>query len=174
LTQPNFVDATLKQGGTSKDTIETVYKFLAEEKPTSFTDCVAWARLKFEELFSNNIRQLLFNFPPDATTSSGQPFWSGPKRAPTPLVFDVNNRAHLDFIIDAANLHAFNYGIKGEESDDYFRKELASIIVPEFKPKEGVKIQVQENENVENDNNGKRLKIGSLKYTNITIIFFFF
>jgi ubiquitin-activating enzyme E1 len=152
LTQPNFVDATLKQGGTSKDTIETVYKFLAEEKPTSFTDCVAWARLKFEELFSNNIRQLLFNFPPDATTSSGQPFWSGPKRAPTPLVFDVNNRAHLDFVIDAANLHAFNYGIKGEESDDYFRKELASIIVPEFKPKEGVKIQVQENENMDTDN----------------------
>ncbi|CAO3647182.1 unnamed protein product [Mucor fragilis] len=157
LTQPNFVEATLKQGGTSKDTIETVYNCLTTDKPSSFADCVAWARFKFEDLFSNNIRQLLFNFPPDAVTSTGQRFWSGPKRAPTPLTFDVDNRAHLDFIIDAANLHAFNYGLKEETSDAYFRKELANIIVPEFKPKEGVKIQVQENETVDNDSGSDSL-----------------
>jgi ubiquitin-activating enzyme E1 len=157
LTQPNFVDATLKQGGTARDTIETVSNYLIADKPANFADCVAWARFKFEDLFSNTIRQLLFNFPPDAVTSTGQMFWSGPKRAPTPLVFDVDNRAHLDFVIDAANLYAFNYGIKGENEDAYFRRELDSIIVPEFKPKEGVKIQVQENETVENDNGNDSL-----------------
>ncbi|CEP19174.1 hypothetical protein [Parasitella parasitica] len=157
LTQPNFVEATLKQGGTSKDTIETVYNCLTTDKPESFADCVAWARLKFEDLFSNNIRQLLFNFPPDAVTSTGQLFWSGPKRAPSPLVFDKNNRTHLDFIIDAANLHAFNYGIQGKTDDAYFLKELENVIVPEFKPKEGVKIQVQENETVDNDSGNDSL-----------------
>ncbi|KAI8087746.1 ubiquitin-activating emzyme E1 [Gilbertella persicaria] len=157
LTQPNFVEATLKQGGTSKDTIEAVYNSLAIDKPSTFADCVAWARLKFEELFSNNIRQLLFNFPPDAVTSTGQKFWSGPKRAPTPLEFDVNNRAHLDFIIDAANLHAYNYGLEENTDEAYIRKELANVIVPEFKPKEGVKIQVQENETVDNDNGADSL-----------------
>ena len=44
-----------------------------------------WARLRFEENFHNSIAQLLHNFPLDMTTSSGAPFWSGPKRPPTPL-----------------------------------------------------------------------------------------
>lgn len=58
----------------------------------------------------------------------------------------------MDFIVYAANLHAFNYGLKGETDREVFRRELENIIVPEFKPKEGVKIQVQENENVDQDN----------------------
>lgn len=62
----------------------------------------------------------------------------------------------MDFIVYAANLHAFNYGLKGETDRDYFRRELENVIVPEFKPKEGVKIQVQENETVDQDSgNGK-------------------
>ncbi|CDS05756.1 Putative Ubiquitin-activating enzyme E1 1 [Lichtheimia ramosa] len=152
LTQPNFVESTLKQGGNQKDTLETVYNFLVAEKPLSFSECIAWARFKFEELYHNNIMQLLFNFPVDSVTSTGQLFWSGPKRAPTPLQFDPNNTAHMDFIVYAANLHAFNYGLKGETDREVFRRELENIIVPEFKPKEGVKIQVQENENVDQDN----------------------
>ncbi|CAO3643037.1 unnamed protein product [Cunninghamella blakesleeana] len=152
LTQPNFVEATQKQGASQKETFESVYNFLVAQKPLSFNDCISWARFKFEELYSNNIRQLLFNFPKDSVTSTGQPFWSGPKRAPEPIVFDPNNSTHMDFIVYAANLHAFNYGLKGETDRDYFRNELEKIAVPEFKPKEGVKIQVQENETVDNNN----------------------
>ncbi|KAI9323377.1 ubiquitin-activating emzyme E1 [Dichotomocladium elegans] len=150
LTQPNFVENTLKQGGNQKDTLETVYNFLVGEKPLSFSECITWARLKFEELYHNNIMQLLFNFPKDSVTSTGQLFWSGPKRAPEPLQFDPNNPMHMDFVVYAANLHAFNYGLKGETDREYFRREIENIIVPEFKPKEGVKIQVQENETVDN------------------------
>lgn len=54
----------------------------------------------------------------------------------------------MQFIITAANLHAFNYGLKGEADRAYFRRILADVIVPEFSPRQGVKIQVQENENV--------------------------
>ncbi|KAI8149195.1 ubiquitin-activating emzyme E1 [Fennellomyces sp. T-0311] len=157
LTQPNFVETTLKQGGNQKDTLDSVYNFLVGEKPLSFSQCVAWARLKFEEVYYNNIMQLLFNFPKDSVTSTGQPFWSGPKRAPEPIVFDPNNPIHMDFVVFGANLHAFNYGLKGETDRDYFYKELENVIVPEFKPKEGVKIQVQENENMEQDSNADSL-----------------
>ncbi|KAI9304954.1 ubiquitin-activating emzyme E1 [Cunninghamella echinulata] len=152
LTQPNFVESTQKQGASQKETFESVYNYLVAQKPLSFPDCISWARFKFEDLYSNNIRQLLFNFPKDSLTSTGQPFWSGPKRAPEPIVFDPKNATHMDFIVYAANLHAFNYGLKGETDREYFCRELEKIAVPEFKPKEGVKIQVQENETVENDN----------------------
>lgn len=68
------------------------------------------------------------------------------------MVFDHNNvmiinqPLHLDFIIAAANLHAFNFGLKGERDPQVFKKVLASVIVPEFSPKQGVKIAVVEAE----------------------------
>jgi len=150
LTQPNYLDSVRKQAGTQKDTIQCIYNYLVVWKPKTFRECIIWAREIFEELYNNSIQQLLFNFPKDSVTSSGQPFWSGPKRAPTPIIFDMNNPLHMDFIISAANLHAFNYGLTGETDVQVFKNELATITVKKFEPKKGVKIQVQENENVQN------------------------
>ena len=59
-----------------------------EDRPENFEDCVKWARLDFQDQYNNQIRQLLFNFPEDQTTSSGAPFWSPPKRCPHPVLFD--------------------------------------------------------------------------------------
>lgn len=74
----------------SKDQLEIVVK--ADEQPVvTFVDCVHWARRKFEQLFNNQIQQLLFNFPVDSVTSTGTLFWSGPKRPPHPLIFDPDN-----------------------------------------------------------------------------------
>ncbi|KAJ3328789.1 hypothetical protein HDU76_009286 [Blyttiomyces sp. JEL0837] len=146
LTQSTFIDSTVKQSGNAKEIVESIHASLVTAKPITFDQCVLWARLKFEELFSNEIRQLLYNFPVDAVTSSGTPFWSGPKRAPTPMVFDPENALHMDFIVAAANLHAYNYGMNGERDYRYFKQILANITVPPFQPKAGVKIQVNENE----------------------------
>jgi len=150
LTQPNYLEGIRKQAGNQKDTIQCIYNYLVAWKPKTFRECIIWAREIFEELYNNSIQQLLFNFPKDSVTSSGQPFWSGPKRAPTPIVFDMNNKLHMDFIIAAANLHAFNYGLTGETDVQIFKNELATITVKKFEPKKGVKIQVNDNENVQN------------------------
>ena len=58
--------------------------------------------LKFEELYHNSIAQLLYNFPLDMATSSGAPFWSGPKRPPSVAAFDSNDALHMGFIVAAA------------------------------------------------------------------------
>jgi ubiquitin-activating enzyme E1 len=52
----------------------------------------------------------------------------------------------MDYIVSAANLHAFNYGLKGELDRDYFVKVLSTVVVPEFSPKSGVKIHANEKE----------------------------
>lgn len=57
----------------------------------------------------------------------------------------------MQFIIAAANLHAFNYGLRGETDPAVFKKIADSVIVPEFQPKSGVKIQVNENDPVNQD-----------------------
>ena len=45
-------------------------------------------------------------------TSTGQPFWSGPKRCPKALDFDPEDSTHLDFIEAAAVLFAETYRMK--------------------------------------------------------------
>lgn len=61
---------------------------------------------------------------------------------------------HLEYITAAANLHAFNYGLKGESNPAVLKKALANVIVPEFAPKSNVKIQVNENETPAQNNGG--------------------
>ncbi|GJN66317.1 hypothetical protein PLICBS_000334 [Purpureocillium lilacinum] len=147
LTQPNFLEATLKQGGNQKETLETIRNFLTTERPRTFEDCIAWARMLFETEFSNKIQQLLYNFPKDSETSSGTPFWSGPKRAPDALKFDPNNPTHFGFIVAAANLHAFNFNIKSPGTDkEIYLRELENVIVPDFTPDANVKIQADDKE----------------------------
>ncbi|EEB05828.2 ubiquitin activating enzyme E1 [Schizosaccharomyces japonicus yFS275] len=148
LSSPNFLETTLKTSNNPREVLESIRDHLVTDKPLSFEECIVWGRMQFEKYFNHNIQQLLFNFPKDSVTSSGQPFWSGPKRAPTPLVFDAHNPLHYDFVINAANLYAYNYGLKGEASPDVVEKVLSSIEVPSFTPKSGVKIQVNETDEV--------------------------
>ena len=148
LSQPNYIEQTLKQSGNEIPTLKSILDYLVLEKPLSFDDSIIWARQQFEKEFNNAIQQLLFNFPKDSTTASGAPFWSGPKRAPDPLKFDATNSTHLNFVIAAANLHAFNYGIKSSASISplHYVKVMDNMIIPEFSPNPGVKIQADDSE----------------------------
>ncbi|RMZ76367.1 hypothetical protein DV738_g4967, partial [Chaetothyriales sp. CBS 135597] len=147
LTQPDYINTTLRQQGNEKQILDNLKEFLVTEKPSDFNDCIAWARTQFEKQYHNAIEQLLYNFPKDSKTSSGADFWSGPKRAPTPLRFDPKNETHLAFIIAAANLRAYNYGIKAPvlKREEYV-SAISNVIIPEFKPDSKVKIQADDKE----------------------------
>ncbi|GAK67598.1 ubiquitin activating enzyme [Moesziomyces antarcticus] len=154
LSQPDYIETTLKSGSGAKEQLDQIKQYLVDERPKTFEQCIYWARMRFEENYSNVIRQLLHSLPADAVTSSGQPFWSGPKRAPKPLTFNVDDPMHLEYVMSGALLHAENYGLKGEADAALFRKVLGSMTVPEFVPKDNVKIQVNDNEAVNNAGSG--------------------
>ena len=146
------------QPNSKLDTLRLIQRTLVEERPTSFDDCVTWARLTFEKLFNNQIRQLLHNFPPDQVTTSGAKFWSGSKRCPKAITFHIDDkdpdagmRNHLDFCMAAANLRATMFGIKGNFDEEYFRAILTNIIVPDFTPVDGVKIAANDAEEEKNN-----------------------
>jgi ubiquitin-activating enzyme E1 len=101
---------------------------LIDERPSSFANCIKWARFYFEDNFSNQIKQLLINFPSDQQTSTGQPFWSGHKRCPDAIAFDVNEQIHFDYVSAAANLKAEIYGIPQVRNLDTVR-ELVQVDV---------------------------------------------
>ncbi|TXT08346.1 uncharacterized protein COLE_05270 [Cutaneotrichosporon oleaginosum] len=147
LSQPNFVETTLKSSGQHHEQLKQIERYLVN-RPTTFAECVQWARLQFQNDYVNEISQLLYNLPKDQVNSNGTPFWSGPKRAPDPLAFDIDDELDFAYLVAAANLHAYNYGLKGERDPAVFRKALEGFEVPKFVPKSGVKIQVNENEPV--------------------------
>lgn len=157
VSQPNYIEQTLKQSGNEIPTLESLRDFLVTERPSSFDDCITWARLQFEKEYNNAIQQLLYNFPKDSTTASGAPFWSGPKRAPDPLKFDASNPTHFSFVKATANLHAFNYGIEGGStlSNKHYLVVLENMIIPDFSPNPAVKIQADDKEPDPNAENGK-------------------
>lgn len=155
LSDPGFMERTLKMAGNQPvEMLEIVKRFLVVERPKSFDDCVRWSRLHWQEQYDNQIRQLLFNFPPDRTTSSGAPFWSGPKRCPHNLTFSAEDPMHLDYIVAASNLKAYVYGIEQIRDRQKVKDILARVDVPEFIPKSGVKIAVNDTEAQSNPNDG--------------------
>lgn len=147
LMVPDYINTTLRQQGNEKQILDSLAEFLVTDKPKDFDDCIVWARTQFEKQFNNQIQQLLYNFPRDSKTSSGAAFWSGPKRAPTPLKFDPNDPTHMEFVVAAAHLHAFNYDLKVPKvGPDHYIDVMSTMIIPEFRPDANVKIQVDEKE----------------------------
>jgi len=147
LSQPDYINTTLRQQGNEKMILDSLKEFLVTDKPTDFSDCIAWARMQFEKQYHNAIEQLLYNFPKDTKTSSGADFWSGPKRAPTALLFDPSDETHMGFVVAGAHLHAYNYNIQVPmlKHEEYV-KVLNSMMIPEFRPDANVKIQADEKE----------------------------
>ncbi|WFD35228.1 E1 ubiquitin-activating enzyme [Malassezia cuniculi] len=151
LSQPDYLGSLAQTGDASRAAqIAQIKSYLVDQRPQTFEACVVWARTQFEEQYVNTIKQLLYSLPPDAVTSTGQPFWSGPKRQPAPLTFDVHDPLHLAYVVAAANLHAENYGLRGSTDAAYFERILAQIKLPEFVPRSNVRVQVNDNEPVAN------------------------
>ncbi|XP_044505408.1 ubiquitin-activating enzyme E1 1 isoform X1 [Mangifera indica] len=131
----------------ARDNLERVLECLDREKCETFQDCIAWARLKFEDYFSNRVKQLIYTFPEDAATSTGAPFWSAPKRFPHPLQFSAADPSHLHFLLAASMLRAETFGIPVSDwakNPRMLAEAVNKVIVPEFQPKKNAKIVTDE------------------------------
>jgi hypothetical protein len=74
-------------------------------------------------------------------TSEDRPFWSLPKRAPTPQVFSADNDLHVNFIAAYASLLAFRHGVniphenpRSEEAKKQMAKEALTFEMKQFVP----------------------------------------
>lgn len=102
---------------------------------------------RFEDYFSNRVKQLTFTFPENATTSTGSPFWSAPKRFPKALQFTSSDPSYLSFVAAGSILRAKTFGISipGWALDvKKLGEAVDRIKLPDFLPKQGVKIVTDE------------------------------
>ncbi|OMJ66711.1 hypothetical protein SteCoe_36353 [Stentor coeruleus] len=130
------------------DKLRKINIFIELIKHATFEECVKIAREMLQDSFYNTISQLLYNFPENYTTKDGTPFWSGPKRAPTPCLFDIHDDTHINYIVAAANLMASVLGIPQNHNLEYIKTLVQNIQVKAFVAKT-ITIQTEENQIVE-------------------------
>ncbi|KAA6389596.1 MAG: putative Ubiquitin-activating enzyme E1 1 [Streblomastix strix] len=75
------------------------------------TGCIEWYRRLFEDNFVNRIKQLLHNYPSDATITGDVSFWSRKNKFPKITPFNKDDIQHLQFVGHAAAIRAKNYAI---------------------------------------------------------------
>lgn len=133
-----------------EEAIQIIKGVLDKHYPSDFTDCIRWALHIWTSQFKNQITQLTTSYPKDQNTSEGLSFWSGTKRFPTPLEFDLTNDTHLDFIVSASNLWAKIFDVK--PSRFIVRDVIANIVakeinfLPSFVPDKHLIIPVNDEE----------------------------
>uniref|UniRef100_A0A8C5X5S4 E1 ubiquitin-activating enzyme n=1 Tax=Malurus cyaneus samueli TaxID=2593467 RepID=A0A8C5X5S4_9PASS len=128
LMDPKFLERTLRLAGTQPlEVLEAVQRSLVSDRPRAWPDCVAWACRHWHRQYSNNIRQLLHNFPLGCCPHPGVALTRCP---PQPL--------HLDYVVAAANLFAQSYGIAGSRDRAAVAELVRHVRVPPFAPKAGV------------------------------------
>ena len=68
LSEPNYIEQTLKYGGQQTEKLVQIRDYLVAKKPLTFDECIVWARLQFEEDYGTSIKQLLYSLPKDAVS----------------------------------------------------------------------------------------------------------
>jgi ubiquitin-activating enzyme E1 len=109
-----------------------VYMFSTKYNVTNWLNCVIWALDMFYENYNYNIKQLLHNFPKDTLTSEGNLFWSSGKRCPTPLMFDIHNKLHIDYIESTVKILCNILTLDSNFTDDELKDQIKNYKYKEF------------------------------------------
>ena len=97
------------------------------------SECINWAIGMADDLFHDKIVELLAKYPIDSLDEDNEPFWSGSRKAPTPLSFSFDsspdgqqelvNQNYVDFVRNAARLRIET--VLGEEADSLISEDEA-------------------------------------------------
>lgn len=98
--------------GELQEVYDHVLRYGVQDVPHNMTDCIRVAIKHFVLYYHDTINALTTQYPPDATTGEGVPFWSGVKRFPQSIPFDPQNPLHRDYVLHFAFLYAQMYGLE--------------------------------------------------------------
>ena len=122
--------------------IQDLYQLMVDNKPKDFSDCIKWARNKFQNDYHNSIRDLLESFPPDNKDEDGQPFWTSLKKCPQPLEFNYENEEHINYILSLANLRAEVFNISASRDRLKIIELVKLVNIEPYKRNENSKINI--------------------------------
>lgn len=107
LKNKNYIDCLdEKDKSIFLDNINTFSKII------TIKDCINYGIEIFNNNYYHNIIKLLNNFPNNHITSDNKLFWANGKLCPKPILFDIHNILHLEFIKATINIILENNDIK--------------------------------------------------------------
>jgi len=143
----NYLTDLKKEGNYSVQIgkLNHIKELMILSKSGEFDKCIDLAFRSFVELFDHKIKQLLYNFPPDFVDSNGAKFWSGSKRVPAPIAYNVDDELSMSYVATYSTLIAQCLNIQPKDFN-YIKSYSSKLKIPEFVPQK-VKIKVNENDN---------------------------
>lgn len=153
----------LKDNSTSagvRSSLERIESFCAMKNANSFESCIKLAKETFNQYYDHSIRDLLSIFPKDHKDKDGQPFWSGPKRAPSPISFDASNPMHVGFLMNYSNLIANALSIPQMTDEAKFVELAKGVQVADYVPKK-IEVKLPEEEK-EGGNDNRAAEVAAL------------
>lgn len=100
---------------------------------------------QYNEYYDHSIMDLLSIFPSDALDKDNNPFWGGPKRCPSPIPMDLDNKLCNDFVFSYANLIALALGIEQNRNQSDVTAIARTVQCAAYVPKK-IKVVTPEEE----------------------------
>ena len=119
----------------TRSSLERISRFIGMKKTSNFENCIVLAKEQFNSYYDHTIRDLLSIFPADHKDKDGQAFWSGPKRAPSPITFSCEDPAHMNFVMSYANLIAATLNIPPVRDEKAILEMTKNAKVASYVPK---------------------------------------
>ena len=116
--------------------IRKIFKLLKIAKTKSVEKCIKYSIKKYYRFYIDKINFILKYFPPDKIDNdTGLKFWTGNKRLPHPLLFDIDEEMCFEFVKSFSNLLTKCLGIdtSDEKLNEYIKDYSKNI---KIKPKE--------------------------------------
>lgn len=110
------------QAGSILDKFTFLSKFLISWPEINTQNLVNVGRQLFQDIFHDQIAQLLYCFPIDYKDDNGHIFWSSPKRPPYIIEFDAEDDMHFTFVRSVVVILSDVFGVKVTEDDNQIRE----------------------------------------------------
>jgi len=107
--------------------LNTIIRYIKMLINKDFIECLKIALEQYNYLFYNSIIHILNKNPPDSLNEDGTKFWSGDKRCPKPLPFDIENKFIFLFIKKYALILANSMSIPIINDDQILKEKINEI-----------------------------------------------
>jgi len=144
--------------------MKKIKKLLEIITENNFHKIIEEAVENFHELFIFQIKKLIEEFPINHTNKDGSLFWSGSKRFPNPIDFNINDKDCFNFVKYYSILLARGIKVKIIDDDNTIKKIVEKFEKPKYIPSNN-KLPLREEEINEISN----LKIFLNNFVNKTI-----
>lgn len=115
------IDASKNEAGSILDKFTFLSKFTLCWPTPSTEGFINIARQLFQDIFHDQVAQLLNCFPRDYQDENGRLFWTSPKRPPYVIEFDADDDVHFLFIKSVVTILSDVFNFKTNISEDEIR-----------------------------------------------------